>query len=276
MTDERDTKPQFAPPPNPSGITPGGKRSGLGARIPCTRTGCEGTDADAAAVWAFALGLAIGTHGVHWARSFDRSIVRVHVDEGTLEVFLHEPLEPIQGLLDIEEVFECFSKAWRTIAVESERTRWGNDYSITIYEWEPAFAPGDVGSWKPIREGTLSAAELVQTTRRDACEEAIGIVRKMIGNGEMDLALGNVIREIADIAAGTFAKHYVTHTNAHLPLSLGTVGAEMVAVLEQPWRNALLDTIAITQGETLTEDVMREAEALRIRETEQMLGKTLQ
>ena len=62
MNDEQKTKPQFAPPPQ------GAEREPVyehGARIPCTRSGTEGTDASAAAVWAFALGRAIGAHGGH-------------------------------------------------------------------------------------------------------------------------------------------------------------------------------------------------------------------
>ena len=168
---EDDEEPEFAPPPNTSGYDGASLR--CGARIPCTRDdNHEQTDPDAGAVWALALGLAIARHGAHWARSFARAIVRLHINEGWLEVFLDELDEPISARLDVDDVFACFTEARKTIAIEEDSARWRDEQAVTLYAWDIASADDYHGRWCVERDAMRSDRVAASTAGRKAIEAA--------------------------------------------------------------------------------------------------------
>ena len=250
---EDDEEAQFADPPKATGYRD--DTWYRGARIPCTRdNNHEHTDPNATAVWALALGLAIGRHGAHWARSFARAIVRLHIAQGWLEVFLHEVDEPISAWLDIDDVFACFTQAWNTIAIEEDKRRWYDEQAVTLYAWDPAAGDeygGRSGRWFVERDAMRSERMAAYTAGREAVDAARKSLNEQIRAHSADISRDELLLTASEVAATAFVKIYQVETKTELSLAIGHIASNAIAGLQEPWRGALVEAIPRAQQAVL-------------------------
>ena len=275
LNPEDDEGAQFADPPNATEYR--ADTWYRGARIPCTRDdNHEQTDPDAGAVWALALGLAIGRHGAHWARSFARAIVSLHIAQGWLEVFLHEVDEPISARLDVDDVFACFTQAWKTIAIEEDTARWHDEQTVTLYAWDIAVAReygGRSGRWFVERDAMRTEHMAAHTAGLQAIDATRESLNEEIRAHGSNISLDNLLLTASEIAATAFVEIYQMETKTELSLTIGHIASNAIAALQEPWRQALLKAIPRAQRAVL------EAHQEHVRRSEpagRPEGKTLQ
>ena len=249
----------FAPPPGARTIDD--ETLYKSARVPCTRDESEAQDATASAVWGMTLGLAIGRHGAHWGQALADATVRVHIEDGWLEVFFYERYASVATSLDLDEVLACFREAWRSIGIEKGRERWQEEGGITVYEWNEGTDEVQ-GVWIPEREGVrneksdawMAGHESARAARALIEAEADGIDSEPLSEdpvqraGEVAAGAAHLLLRASETAAHEFlARYNAQEEGERVPTTMGPTGAYAAAVLPEPWRSQLLSALEATQ-----------------------------
>ena len=258
-TEDDKPRSQYAEPPN-AALRP--EDVCRNARIPCTRDdNFDETDPIAAETWAFALGLAIGRHGPHWARTFAHAIVRVHIDNGWLEVFMYESEEPVKAPLELDDVFACFTQAWKTIAVEPHDARWCDEDAVTLFSWDPAIPPtlekrsaepNVNGEWIAERNAMETEAVAAAQARNTAIEIATNTLYGQTPNDRPGVnAETQFLLSASEVTTASFMEIYAEHSQTPISLATGDSARTALAILDEPWRGCLLQAIALTQQNLL-------------------------
>ena len=150
--------------------------------------------------------------------------------------------------IDDDALFAAFIEGWQMFAVDLGRARRADPEAISIFVWKAPITGADTRWRKRVRNGTRSMRAVATCALPEAAQIGLEQAVATIERGGNTIETAERLALVADLVTGEFVTRYEAQIAARLPLEQTQATRNATAALKEPWRGALIEAVARTQG----------------------------